>query len=149
MINILDYSVWLTELRERVNMLSKNSKIEKIVMAVDESQIVKRVGDEPGIVLVGSFPDSDKDINSKDCYEENNKVLLFLLQKINPGSLSINEELHHYAAMQEIMALIKNEIILMNNCLFSLSGGIHTEWEYNAFGGFNGLSIGLNFVDYD
>jgi len=149
MINILDYSVWLTELGMRVNALSINKKIEKIIMAVDESQIVKRVGDEPGIVLVGSFPDADKDVNSKDCYEESNKVLLFLLQKINPGSLSITEELHHYAEMQEIMALIKTEIIQMNNCLFSLSGGIHTEWEYNAFGGFNGLSIGLSFIDYD
>lgn len=149
MIKILDYSAWLAELKETVNKQSLENKIEKVVMAVDESHIIKRVGDEPGIILVASFPDADKEVTDSDKYDEENKVLLFLLQKVSAGQQTIDEELQHYAAMQSLVEVLKNEIINMNHCRISLSGGIHTEWEYNAFGGFNGLSLGLSLKDYD
>ena len=55
------------------------------------------------------------------------------------------------AKLQEIMQAVKMIILSSKaDCnLFQFSGKIRTEWEYNQFGGYNGLSIGLNVGDYD
>lgn len=59
------------------------------------------------------------------------------------------EELQHYALLQRIMELVKKELQAMDFVCGELSpaDGMLTEWEYDVFGGFNGLSIGLKLVD--
>lgn len=47
------------------------------------------------------------------------------------------------------MELVKKELQAMDFVCGELSpaDGMLTEWEYDVFGGFNGLSIGLKLVD--
>ena len=138
MINILRYREILAELRARINQRSE-MKIDGV-----------KLRDQAGFFLCANFPDAESKGNA-DNYKEDNRLLLFLLEKVPAGDETDEAEITHYARMQNVMRILKDEIRDMDFVCGEISGGedINTEWEYDVFGGFNGLSIGLKLTDYD
>ncbi|KAA6313034.1 hypothetical protein EZS27_036133, partial [termite gut metagenome] len=88
----------------------------------------------------------ETDVTDSDSYTGNDFCLLFLLEKIAAGDLTAEEELNFYADMQKVGEKIQ-EILLSDNQTcdygFSAPKQIRFEWEYNIFGGWNGISLGF------
>ena len=131
----------LVELKERVNKVSR-TKIDGTVIAVSEKHLVKKLRDCTGLMLCANYPDAVSQGN-EDNYRERNSLLLFLIEKVPSGQETDEEELLHYARIQQVMQLLKTKLREMD----FFCGTV--EWEYDVFGGWNGMSIGLNLVDYD
>ena len=82
--------------------------------------------------------------------------LIFLLEKVEIGKVKDATEREHYAKMQSIMALVKEWFLnhgLNNDGAESdgtetLGKPFRTEWEYQIYGNFNGLSIGFDLKDF-
>lgn len=149
MINILRYREILAELRARINKRSE-MQIEGVILAVSDKHLTKKLKDQAGFFLCANFPDAESKGNA-DNYKEDNRLLLFLLEKVPAGDETDEDEITHYARIQDVMCILKDEIRNMKFVCGEISGGeeINTEWEYDVFGGFNGLSIGLKLTDYD
>ena len=131
-------------------------KIDHIVIAATESNLVKKIKDLDGVILALKMPDTDTEMESVDNYWEMNHQLLFLLEKINDGQLKPDSETFHYAKIQYIMKLVKEYMLSCGLNGWSLSESndetlakpFHAEWEYNQFGGFNGMSISFDLKDF-
>lgn len=149
MLNIVRFREILLEIRQKVNDKSE-FPIDGIVLAVREGHMIKKLKDKTGIWLCGNFPDAELS-GSEDNHNEKNQVLLFILEKVSSGQETDEEELQHYARLQEIMKLLKRELLAMDFVCQEIDsdGSMRTEWEFDVFGGWNGLSVGLKLVDYD
>lgn len=149
MINIQRYREMLVELKERVNKVSR-TKIDGTVIAVSEKHLVKKLKDSMGLILCANYPDAVSQ-GTEDNYRERNSLLLFLIEKVPSGQETDEEELLHYARIQQVMQLLKNKLREMDFFCGEVDGAesMTVEWEYDVFGGWNGMSIGLNLVDYD
>lgn len=149
MINIQRYREMLAELKERVNKVSR-TKIDGTVIAVSEKHLVKKLKDSIGLMLCANYPDAVSQGN-EDNYSERNSLLLFLIEKVPSGRETDEEELLHYARIQQVMQLLKTKLREMDFFCGEVEGAesMTVEWEYDVFGGWNGMSIGLNLVDYD
>lgn len=149
MIDIARYREFLAELRERVNRDSE-VKIEGVAMAVREGHMAKKLKDRTGIQLCANYPDAQMQ-GGRDNHSDRNKVLLFLLEKVPSGQQTDEAELQHYARLQRMMRLLRYALLEMDGFCGELQTGedLLTEWEYDVYGGWNGLSIGLNIQDYD
>lgn len=149
MINIQRYREMVLELKERINAISK-TKIEKVVIAVSEKHLVKKLKDNTGLILCANYPDAVSQ-GDADNYKERNGLLLFLLEKVPSGQETDEEELLHYARIQRVMQLLKTKLREMDFFCGEVgeAGNMTTEWEYDVYGGWNGMSIGLKLEDYD
>lgn len=149
MINIQRYREMLVELKERVNKVSR-TKIDGTVIAVSEKHLVKKLKDSMGLILCANYPDTVSQ-GTEDNYRERNSLLLFLIEKVPSGQETDEEELLHYARIQQVMQLLKTKLREMDFFCGEVEGAesMTVEWEYDVFGGWNGMSIGLNLVDYD
>lgn len=149
MIDIVRFREIILELRERVNE-ETDTPIAGVTMAVREGHMQKKLRDKEGIWLCANYPDAHLK-GEADFYKERNSILLFLVEKIASGSNTDEEELQHYAKIQRLMKSLKKELISMNFICGEVetSDEILTEWEFDIFGGFNGMSLGLNLTDYD
>lgn len=149
MINIQRYREMLVELKERVNKVSR-TKIDGTVIAVSEKHLVKKLKDSMGLILCANYPDAVSQ-GTEDNYRERNSLLLFLIEKVPSGRETDEEELLHYARIQQVMQLLKTKLREMDFFCGEVDGAesMTVEWEYDVFGGWNGMSIGLNLVDYD
>jgi|UniRef100_UPI00359C77CB hypothetical protein len=149
MINILKYREIMLELKERVNAVSK-IKIDGVVIAVSEKHLVKKLKDKDGLILCSNYPDSTS-AGGEDSYTDHNNMILFLLEKVPSGQETDEEELMHYVSIQQVVQLLKTQLREMDFTCGYISGAenMTTEWEYDVFGGWNGLSIGLKLSDYD
>ena len=138
MINIQRYREMMVELKESVNKVSR-TKIDGTVIAVSEKHLVKKLRDCTGLMLCANYPDV------------RNSLLLFLIEKVPSGQETDEEELLHYARIQQVMQLLKTKLREMDFFCGEVEGAesMTVEWEYDVFGGLNGMSIGLNLVDYD
>lgn len=149
MIDIIRFRELLLELKQTVNE-KVDTPIAEVVLAVREGHMQKKLKDKGGICLCGNYPNAELK-GDNDSYKENNKVLLFVLEKVSSGGDTDEDEIQHYAKMQRIMSVVKSELISMDFTCGELDSddGMLTEWEFDVFGGFNGLSVGLSLVDYD
>lgn len=149
MIDITRYREFLVELRERVNRQS-DDHIDGIVIAVREGHMMKKLKDRTGIQLCANYPDAQTQGNL-DSHSDRNKVLLFLLEKVPSGQQNDEAELQHYARIQRMMRILRDALLEMDAFCGELRSGndLLTEWEYDIYGGWNGLSIGLNIEDFD
>lgn len=149
MINIQRYREMLAELKERVNKVSR-TKIDGTVIAVSEKHLVKKLKDRMGLILCANYPDAVSQ-GTEDNYRERNSLLLFLIEKVPSGRETDEEVLLHYARIQQVMQLLKTKLREMDFFCGEVEGAesMTVEWEYDVFGGWNGMSIGLNLVDYD
>ncbi|MDR0939915.1 MAG: hypothetical protein LBN29_11320 [Mediterranea sp.] len=149
MINITEFSELLAELRQRVNAGS-DRPIDGVVLAVSEKHLVKKLKDRAGLLLCANYPDADLR-GTPDGHTERNHLFLALLEKAPAGGSTDGEEMSRYASVQRVARLLKRELLAMDFVCHRLDGAeeIRTEWEYEVYGGFNGISLGLTLSDHD
>lgn len=151
MIDIKRFREWLIELKENVNEQAKDVQIEGIALAVREGHIIRKLRDRRGVILCAKYPDSTVN-GDADNFSSANDMVLFLLEKVPSGSQSDEDELAHYAALQQLMLALRNRLMdspFACDTGMQLTTGLAIEWEYDIFGGWNGLSIGFKLQDYE
>lgn len=151
MLSILRYREWLLELKERINQEAEGARIEGTCLAVHEGHLIRKLRDRRGIVLCAKYPDATVS-GTQDAFSTEGQVLLFLLEKVPGGQHSDEDELLHYAALQQLMVLLREKLLdgnLMCDDSVRLTSGLNIEWEYDIFGGWNGLSISFKLEDFD
>lgn len=154
MIDIKKYAEILQDIRGMVNseITEDQPRIAQIVVSPKEEHLVKKLKDKEGIILCGSFPTCDTTLENSDHIEANNECLIYLLEKVTAGSKTDAQEMDHYAYLQSLMNGVIHVLIENNySCehQVEIPKQIRTEWEYNVYGGFNGLSIGFDLKDND
>ena len=132
MVDIKRFREWLIELKENVNEQAKDVQIEGIALAVREGHIIRKLRDRRGVILCAKYPDATVN-GDADNFSSDNDMVLFLLEKVPSGSQSDEDELAHYFVCDDEMQVVS---------------GLTIEWEYDIFGGWNGLSIGFKLQDY-
>lgn len=154
MIPINDYRQFVAEL---INYAKQQARIEEpttIRLAVTESQLINLLKDLSGIVIAGNVPGADI---SKDSYfQSEGECLLMVLEKMPEDRQGTEVEFERYEVLQQLM---KEIIKLLTNydgfdrfCdkgELDFSRPLTVEWEYNTYGGFNGLSITFRLKDRD
>lgn len=151
MIDIVKFREILLELRARTNLASGEERITGVAMAVREGHMIKKLKDKEGIWLCANYPDAT-DTGNTDMHSSQNRVLLFLLEKVASGQHTDEEELLHYARLQRLFLLLRDELRNRESYCgeFASNGAdMKIEWEYDIFGGWNGLSVSINLEDYD
>lgn len=151
MITIQRFREWLLELKEAINKDCSAAQIEGIAMAVREGHMIRKLRDRRGIILCGKYPDATT-TGTTDNFGTDNDVVLFLLEKVPSGQHSDEEELLHYATLQRLMLLLRDR--LMQSPLLCTDDTqapveLTIEWEYDIFGGWNGLSVGFKLSTAD
>ena len=147
MIPISRFREWCIELMNEVNV--REVLIKHLVMGVDEGHIVKKIKDKQGVCLCVNYPDavgSGTDDNAIDVQS----LYFFVVEKANPGSQTDDGEMLHYGKLQDIMLLLRTtlRIFAQGNCIgVEIDLNDKIEWEYQIFGGFNGLSLGIKITD--
>lgn len=151
MIDIKRFREWLFELKENVNDQAEDIHIEGIALAVREGHIIRKLRDRRGIILCVKFPDATVK-GDADNFSSDNDIVLFLLEKVPSGQLGDENELAHYAALQRLMVSLRDCLMaapfICDNGM-QVTTDLTIEWEYDIFGGWNGLSIGFKLQDYE
>ena len=147
MIPIERFTAWCDSLIQAVN--SERQQIDGLVMAVKEEHLIKKLKDLKGVQLCVQFPDavgSGEQDNETDVHD----IFFFLVQKMPAGSMSNDLELARYADLQTTMVELRDEIrrCVACGCAVTVPGNQYRiEWEYQIFGGFNGISLGFKLED--
>lgn len=147
MIPISRFREWCIELMNEVNADEKH--LSHFVMGVEEGHIIKKLKDRKGVCLCVNYPDavgSGADDNATDVQP----LYFFVVEKANPGSQTDDEEMLHYGKLQDIMCLLRGAVraAAQQNCIgVEVDMNDKVEWEYQIFGGFNGLSLGVKVTD--
>ncbi|RGN42590.1 MULTISPECIES: hypothetical protein [unclassified Bacteroides] len=151
MIKIKEFREFVADIRGKVNADMENA-IAGTIVAVKEEHLIKKLKDKDKLWLCSNFPDADDIVENRDSYNTNNHVLFFLLEKVSSGQQNDEEEAEFYERIQEVMEKVKELIKTdITSCSYSYKApkNIKTEWEYNIYGGFSGMSIGFDLKDYD
>lgn len=152
MIAIEIYGNMMQDLMARANsILPAGNKIDKLILSPKEEHLIKHLRDETGVNLCASYPNVDTE-GIADAYHDMNSVFLFILQKMNFGSMNDQQERAFFQKMQLIANTLKRLLLEHEySCdIAPVNGGkMKIEWEYNIYGGFSGLSIGLTLRDND
>ena len=151
------FKALLDQLHEDVNLelAPLDLSISHVVITATDSQVVKKVSGKSGVILVAKMPPSTAEIRTVDDYSEDNQCLIFVLEKQEPSNATDQKELEHYDKVQRIMRKVKEWIL--NHGLHdgsddeteTLSKPFRTEWEYQVYGNFNGLSLGFDLKDFE
>ena len=151
MLNIKRYREWLLELKLYINQQAKDAQIESIALAVHEGHLIRKLKDRRGIVLCAKYPDAQS-TGGEDNHADANDLVLFVLEKVSSGQHTDEEELTHYARLQQlVLALVdrlRQDAPLCGSAAAAPTD-FRIEWEYDIYGGWNGLSIGFKLEDYD
>ena len=149
MINILQFRELCIELQRKVNAIS-DSQIDTIVMAVREEHMVKKLQNKLGITLCVSYPDAQSS-GTEDNYTDNQQAFFFVVKRLAPGQLDDETEITTYAELQDIMLDLRDVIRdYYSECMGIIpEESYKIEWEYQIFGGVNGLSMGVTFQNND
>ena len=153
MIQINDYRQFVAEL---INYARQETGIEddiSIRLAVTESQLVNLLKDQQGIVVAGNIPGAEVS-NGSGWLRSDGECLLMVLEKMREDMQGTEAEFGRYAVMQSMMAAI---VRLLTNAdgfdrfcdkgQIDYSRPLVVEWEYNTYGGFNGLSVTFRLKD--
>ena len=138
MIGIKTFREYISEMVHYTNQ-ELELKIDHVVLAVNESHMTKKLQAKSGVCLCVSFPDAQA-TGQQDNPSDQQKTFLFICQRISPGQMSEEEEILRYNDLQGIMLSLRDVI---------REESYKIEWEYQIFGGMNGLSMGLKFKSYD
>lgn len=151
MISIIELRKVFETMVSELNKQNKN-KISTMFFSPTEEHFVKRLGESKGIVLAVKLPDSDSEIDDENNYNEQNHCLVYLLEKQDPGRVTNEKELNHYAVIQSLMKDIKTylkEVFAFDKVEYiMMSKQFRTEWEYQVKGGWNGMSLTFDLEDY-
>lgn len=149
MINILQFRELCIELQHKVNAIT-DSQIDTVVMAVREEHMVKKLQNKLGITLCVSYPDAQSS-GTEDNYTDNQQAFFFVVKRLAPGQLDDETEITTYAELQDIMLNLRDVIRdYYSECMGIIpEESYKIEWEYQIFGGVNGLSMGVTFQNND
>lgn len=149
MINILQFRELCIELQHKVNDVC-DDKIDSVVMAVREEHMVKKLQHKSGISMCVSYPDAQSS-GTEDNYTDNQQVFFFIVKRLAPGQMDEETELATYATLQDIMLNLRDVIReYYSECMdINPEESYKIEWEYQIFGGVNGLSMGVTFQNND
>jgi len=152
MIPVIRFNEFFLELKAEVNE-TVSKQISNVICSPTEQHLIKKLKDSNGLILAVKMPDSDSNIENSDNFSEANHCIVFLIEKVDPGQYYDSNELAHYASIQETMRKLK-ELILTHGLNGNICGeetlskNFRTEWEYQIYGGFNGLSISFDLKDF-
>lgn len=140
--NILRYREQLLEWVARINERMNKEAISGVCVGVREGHIIKKLRDKRGVWLCANYPDFVYD-NAEDASRSRYGILLYLVEKVPSGSQTDEEEMMHYAKMEELMDCLLYELNYFNwGCMdLRVEQQMNVEWEYDTFGGWNGLSV--------
>lgn len=149
MINILQFRELCIELQHKVNAIT-DSQIDTVVMAVREEHMVKKLQNKLGTTLCVSYPDAQSS-GTEDNYTDNQQAFFFVVKRLAPGQLDDETEITTYAELQDIMLNLRDVIRdYYSECMGIIpEESYKIEWEYQIFGGVNGLSMGVTFQNND
>lgn len=152
MIPINDYRQFVSEL---VNSAKTKAEIDDditIRLAVTETQLVNLLKDKVGIVVAGNIPGAE--ISKSNWFQSGGECLLMVLEKMPEDYQGTESEFESYSKLQqlmiEIVRLLTNYDGFDNFCdkgEVDYSRPLVVEWEYNTYGGFNGLSVTFKLKD--
>lgn len=153
MIPINSYRQFVIEL---VNYACDSAGIEDIPairLAVTETQLINLLKDQTGIVVAGNIPGAE--ISTGDGWmKSEGEALLMVLEKMPKDYQGTDKEFDRYAVLQQLMIEIVK--VLTNYEGFGEfcdmadvddQRPLTIEWEYNTYGGFNGLSVTFRLKD--
>ena len=152
MIPINDYRQFIAEL---INYAKQQADIDSditIRLAVTESQLINLLKDLSGIVVAGNIPGAD--ISKSSFFQSEGECLLMVLEKMPEDEQGLEQEYTRFARLQQLMTEIVK--LLTNYDGFDrfcdkgeidYSRPLNIEWEYNTYGGFNGLSVTFRLRD--
>lgn len=149
MIDIKAFREYISELVYETNQELEN-KIEHIVLSVNESHMTKKLQNKSGVCLCVSYPDAQA-VGQPDNAKDSQQAFIFVCQRVSPGQLDEEGELALYSELQHIMLVFRDFLRgAENDCVDIIpEESYKIEWEYQIFGGLNGLSMGLKFTNYD
>lgn len=151
MIPIQDYQQFIAELTAKASQLS-GVHVDKIRLAVTESQLVTLLKDQPGVIVCGNIPGMDLS-SSGSYWLSEGECLLMVLERMSDDHQGTSLEYHEYARLQQLMQQLVRLLIGEDFQEFCDKGEVDTsrpltvEWEYNQYGGFNGLSVTFRLKD--
>lgn len=155
MIPINNYRQFVVEL---INYACQTLEIEDaptIRLAVTESQLINLLKDQDGIVVAGNIPGSDIS-RSSGWFQSDGECLLMVLEKMPEDEQGLETEFDRYATLQSLMTEIVKLLInidgfdrFCDKSTVDYSRPLTIEWEYNTYGGFNGLSVTFRLKDKD
>lgn len=153
MISIDNYRQFIAEL---VNYAKREAGIEEdttIRLAVTESQLINMLKDLPGIVVAGNIPGAEIS-NTTGWFKSEGECLLMVLEKMPDDRQGMEGEYARYAQLQILMMEIVRQLTNIDGFDRFCDKGemdyarpIVVEWEYNSYGGFNGLSCTFRLKD--
>lgn len=149
MIDIKAFREYISELVYETNQELEN-KIEHIVLSVNESHMTKKLQNKSGVCLCVSYPDAQA-VGESDNVKDSQQAFIFVCQRVSPGQLDEEGELALYCELQHIMLVFRDFLRGAEiDCVdINPEESYKIEWEYQIFGGLNGLSMGLKFTNYD
>ena len=150
MIAINDYRQFIAELTAAAQQRA-GVTVDKIRLAVTESQLVSLLKDQAGIVVAGNIPGFE--ISNNGFFLSTGESILYVLEKTPDDRQGTDWEYGEYARMQQLMGAIVRLLTgedfqeFCDKGEVDFSRPIVVEWEYNTFGGFNGLSVSFRLKD--
>lgn len=149
MINLKAFREYVVGLSDTVNN-SCQYKIDNVQMAVSEAHMIKKLQSSCGITLCASFPDS-RGTGSADSMKEDEQAFFFVVEKVSPGTDNNDGEINRYEKLQTVALALRDALLQSSSDCFRLipDYDYKIEWEWQIFGGYNGLSIGVKFENYD
>lgn len=152
MIPINDYRQFVSELVNSAKTAAKIDDDITIRLAVTETQLVNLLKDEAGIIVAGNIPGAE--ISKSSWFRSEGECLLMVLEKMPEDHQGTESEFESYSKLQqlmiEIVRLLTNYDGFDNFCdkgEVDYSRPLVVEWEYNTYGGFNGLSVTFKLKD--
>lgn len=150
MIDILRYRELLIEWMNSVNNQTTNRHIEGVSVAVREGHMVRKLRDKRGIWLCSNYPDAQLQ-HTEDNDSTRSRLLLYVIERVPSGSETDDREIAHYGQLQFLTELLIETILNSPSVCSALTpeSPISIEWEFDVFGGWNGLSVSITLRDYD
>lgn len=150
MIPIKDYQQFVAELVAKASELC-DVGVDKVRLAVTESQLVTLLKDQPGVIVAGNIPGME--LSYHTCWLSEGECLLMVLERMPDDLQGTQSETNEYARLQRLM----NQIVRLltgedfhefcDKGEVDFSRPLSVEWEYNQYGGFNGLSVSFRLKD--
>ncbi len=127
--------------------------ITSYIFAATEDHLVKKIKDKAGVIMAVVIPSANPASGSDDALKESNTTFIFVVKKLNAENRNDATELNHFEETQNAITAIKNRLIADKAdyanypYLYQLNEkAIHTDPEFNIFGGYDGWSISLEFT---
>lgn len=153
MIPINNYRQFIVELVNYACQAVGIEDVPSIRLAVTESQLVNLLKDLSGIVVAGNIPGADF-TNSGGWFQSEGECLLMVLEKMPGDEQGLEREYDRFAHLQRLMVEIVHLLTgfdgfdrFCDKGEVDYSRPLNIEWEYNTYGGFNGLSVTFRLKD--